>query len=225
MLRHLQTLQGPGLRKRATCTNEEDMMTGEAMRDIAVQDYFGLQEGDKVFGFHCLGLLRWTFGKQPPVNPYTREPLPAQCMQRLRRCMGLREVIFKTPPWWGSVLQGKTETERAVLMLQDLDNRLIEAGFRSADDMPLTEMPPGVYALASKRLAYHLDALGLHSMALKLGKYNWVRMAVVHRALQFATTWTVLLEASPAGLRDVLMAYMVNCVVTAFYMVNFPLAF
>lgn len=226
LLRRFQACQGPGLRDRSSCTNEEDMMTGESIADIDAKDYFGLREGDKTFGFHIEGLLKWTFGNDVPSNPYTRTPLNAPTCQRLRACIRMREALFKHSPW-GHLLHHKTATERAMVIIQELDNELKEVGFRSADDPPLNEMPTAVYALASIELNRRIKGLPysgfLQTAVSRLNKPRWETMNDTQRGLVFGSTWLGLLRICPIGLRDRVMGLMTFCITFGYYMVYYPL--
>lgn len=83
-VRKLLSLAGPGVLQRGMCVNDEDLATFEDKKKQAPFDYFGLQEGDKVWWFDFATAWEWFTRTVSPTNPYTKNPISHADLARLR---------------------------------------------------------------------------------------------------------------------------------------------
>ena len=84
-------LAGPGTLKRSVCHNDEELVTLDDKKSVSPLDYFAFEEGGKVYWFDVRSILQNSFDKVRPTNPYTREPIPIDVRQRLRKVAFLRD--------------------------------------------------------------------------------------------------------------------------------------
>lgn len=83
-VRKVLALAGPGVLRRGICVNDEDLMTLEDKHKQEPFDYFGLQEGDKVWWFDFATAWEWFTRSVSPTNPYTKNPIAHTDLTRLR---------------------------------------------------------------------------------------------------------------------------------------------
>ena len=84
-VRRYLALCGPGVLRRAACVNDEDVCTTVEKTRQYPLDYFGLEEGGKVWWFDFCTIWDWASRSIAPLNPYTNVPLTAADLHRLKK--------------------------------------------------------------------------------------------------------------------------------------------
>lgn len=235
LIRKFQALQGAGLRPsaRRQCTNEEEFHSGEPLANIGPWDYFAIEEGPKTFGFNIKSLHMWVFGKANACNPYTREPITAATWQRLWRLIRMRDKLHGRKHWH-ELLHDKSQEDRCLLTLQDLDNRFCAAALRGPEDLELHRMPASSFILACRELCAQLDEQAMASRAThdsflvksieRLQGYQWQRISTVERALRFARLWLKILDDCPNDMLFQVTGWMVHSITMGVFIVTLTAA-
>jgi hypothetical protein len=83
-------LAGPGALNRKLCNNSDELMTLEPLTTVDVFDYFGFEEGGKIYGFDIRTVLDGLHRAAVPSNPYTRQLLSMADRKRLREIYAYR---------------------------------------------------------------------------------------------------------------------------------------
>lgn len=81
-------LAGPGVLKRTSCNNKDELISLEPITSISPFDYFGFEESGKTYGFDirtAIDALHRTGN-----NPFTRQPFSMESRKRLREIYGYR---------------------------------------------------------------------------------------------------------------------------------------
>jgi hypothetical protein len=108
MVRRCLKLQGPGLTKRALCTNPTDFLSMEPVEEIPVEQFFSFRDEDGfIYGYNLTSLYNLCLKSprdQPLKNPYNRNTIPARVIMdmkhyiRLCRVLGQKlEVVWDNP--------------------------------------------------------------------------------------------------------------------------------
>jgi hypothetical protein len=84
LVRKQLKMAGPGVLKRSLCHNEEEIVSMDSIKSIHPLEYFGFEEGGKVYGFDVRTMLEGMIRNRTPTNPYTRQPLSMEARKRLR---------------------------------------------------------------------------------------------------------------------------------------------
>jgi hypothetical protein len=83
-------LAGPGVLQRSKCHNQEELLSFEPTKDIELENYFGFEENDKIYGFDVRTMFDSLNRNLSPINPYTRQPLSIDTRKRLRELYAYR---------------------------------------------------------------------------------------------------------------------------------------
>lgn len=75
---------GPGVLCRRVCVNDEELVTLDDKASVHPFEYFGWQEGDKVWWMSIPSILQLFGAELHPTNPYSRTPFPLEARSRLR---------------------------------------------------------------------------------------------------------------------------------------------
>jgi hypothetical protein len=89
-LRQLLLLSCCGKFKR-DCTNEEDVITYDPIKEIHPLNYFEFTEGDKNYGFDVRSIYQISLKDLKPINPYTRQELDIETRKRMKEFCYKRE--------------------------------------------------------------------------------------------------------------------------------------
>jgi hypothetical protein len=81
---------GPGVFQRSLCNNQEELVSLEPISKVDVFNYFGFEEGGKIWGFDVRTILDSLQRNLVPTNPYTRQPLTLENRSRLRKIYSYR---------------------------------------------------------------------------------------------------------------------------------------
>jgi len=84
-VRRVLAWAGPGVLRRETCVNDEDLVTCEPKDRQHPMSYFGFEEAGKVWWFDFGTAWEWTIRSVTPLNPYTNVPIPHADLARLRK--------------------------------------------------------------------------------------------------------------------------------------------
>lgn len=95
LVRRRLALAGPGVLRRATVANSEDLETCEVADPMS---YFGFQENGKLWWFDFATIWKWAQTSVEPTNPYTRTPLDTETRKRLHRMWSIRRRRRETIP-------------------------------------------------------------------------------------------------------------------------------
>lgn len=88
LLRKRLQLAGPGVLKRSLCNNEDELITFESIKLVHPFDYFGFEEGGKVYGFDIRSIIDSLH--RTATNPFTRQQLSIEARKRIREIYGYR---------------------------------------------------------------------------------------------------------------------------------------
>jgi hypothetical protein len=133
------------------------------------------------FGFDVKSLMTWCFAKRVPSNPFTREAIAADDMQRLRRCA--RRAGW-TP---AHALRGKTPVEQCQLLYCELEHRLE----RDPEELELVCYPIHAFRIAQSILSQQL-----------VGESIPVRAnSIVEEMRHYANIWLHFLDLTPYGVQ------------------------
>ncbi len=83
-------LAGPGALNRKLCHNSDELMTLEPLNTVDVFNYFGFEEGGKIYGFDIRTVLDGLHRGTILSNPYTRQLLSMNDRKRLREIYAYR---------------------------------------------------------------------------------------------------------------------------------------
>lgn len=124
--------RGPGLLDRRIVSNEDELVSGDGKYEVPLESFFSFSElpldscGNSTgtpakqqgltgqhapYWFDVASLHKWTYGKLSPTNPYTRQPIPMEARERLRKVVGL---LAK---------QGTRLNDQALSAIPNLDDR------------------------------------------------------------------------------------------------------
>lgn len=81
-------LAGPGVLKRSLCNNSDELITLDSIQTVSPFDYFGFEEGGKVYGFDIRTIIDALH--RTTTNPFTRQPLSIESRKRIREIYGYR---------------------------------------------------------------------------------------------------------------------------------------
>jgi len=81
-------LAGPGVLKRSLCNNSDEIISFESISTVHPFDYFGFEEGGKVYGFDIRSIIDAL--NRTSANPFTRQPLSIESRKRIREIYGYR---------------------------------------------------------------------------------------------------------------------------------------
>ena len=82
LVRQRLSLAGPGVLCRKNLANEEDLVTLDSR--VHPMEYFAFEQSGKIWWFSFDTLWKWSRRSHEPVNPYTKVPIPAEALTRLR---------------------------------------------------------------------------------------------------------------------------------------------
>ena len=97
-LRHFFKLCGPGVLKRDSLANDEDVVTCIEKEKQNPFDYFGILENDKIWWFDFATVFDWCTRSVSPTNPYTRTPFTHDDLMRMHKLYLLRKRRNMTTP-------------------------------------------------------------------------------------------------------------------------------
>jgi hypothetical protein len=84
-VRKVLLMAGPGVLRRANCVNDEDLVTFEEKTRQHPFEYFGIEEGGKLWWFDFATAWEWLTRSPAPTNPYTKNSIPYTDLSRLRK--------------------------------------------------------------------------------------------------------------------------------------------
>ena len=90
LVRKRLKLGGPGVLCRKNLVNDEDLHTCETKERQHPFEYFGFEEGGKLWWFDWETLWTWSLSSTIPTNPYTKVPLSIETRKRLREGFAYR---------------------------------------------------------------------------------------------------------------------------------------
>jgi len=95
LIRRRLLFAGKGVLRRKDLANDEDLDTCiEAHREHPFT-YFSFEENGKTWWFHYPTLWKWCLLKPEPTNPYTKQPLSPDTLERLRKIWA-HSFIYKS---------------------------------------------------------------------------------------------------------------------------------
>ena len=97
-VRKFIALCGPGALRRSECVNDDELVTCVEKARQYPLDYFGLEEGGKVWWFDFGTIWDWSTRSIEPLNPYTNVPLSHEVKQRVKRMWIARRRLKMTVP-------------------------------------------------------------------------------------------------------------------------------
>jgi hypothetical protein len=119
LVRRRLALAGPGVLCRKNITNEEDLVTCESR--VHPFEYFGFEEGGKLWWFQFSTLWTWCVRSSTPINPYTKVPLDTETLKRLHALWSYHWRRLLPLPTETSVYQERVQ-HRANVICQVLAN-------------------------------------------------------------------------------------------------------
>lgn len=90
LLRKRLRQNGPGVLKRKTVTNDEDLLTYDDVKTLDPFEYFGFEQNGKTWGFAFPTLWKWCLRSEEPTNPYTKLTLDNDILRRLHAVWSYR---------------------------------------------------------------------------------------------------------------------------------------
>lgn len=117
-VRRYLALCGPGVLRRETCVNDEDLCTTVEKTRQCPNDYFGLEEAGKVWWFDFCTIWEWVSRSIEPLNPYTNVPITPTDLQRLKKVWILRRRHRYNVPSETGVLTADRIARRWTLLCQ-----------------------------------------------------------------------------------------------------------
>jgi hypothetical protein len=123
-------LAGPGVLKRESCHNEDELTTCVPKTRQNPLDYFGLLENGTLYWFDQRTILQWTHTNQYVLNPYTRQPLSIDSLRRLRE-LSHKRSCSKVPLYHSQSVIPRTLPERRDMRWLRVCQILQENGIKS----------------------------------------------------------------------------------------------
>jgi len=92
-------LRGEGYTHRKLCVNENDFYTLEPLNEISSDHFFSFKSNDDKFIYGCniISLLHLIQNKSAVKNPYNRETIKNEVIQRILKLYLLIKIIFGIP--------------------------------------------------------------------------------------------------------------------------------
>ena len=89
------SLQGPALIKREICTNVDDFLTFEQLKDIDYKQFFSYKDKDNfVYGFDIVSLYNLIVKSgSKALNPYNRNPIPSYVVSNIKRYLKMSKTL------------------------------------------------------------------------------------------------------------------------------------
>jgi hypothetical protein len=84
-VRKVILMAGPGALRRKDCVNDEDLSTLDDKNRQSPFEYFGIDEGGKIWWFDFATAWEWFTRSVAPTNPYTKNPIAYTDLTRLRK--------------------------------------------------------------------------------------------------------------------------------------------
>ena len=84
-VRKVLVMAGPGALRRKECINDEDLSTLDDKNRQSPFEYFGIDEGGKIWWFDFATAWEWFTRSISPTNPYTKNPISHVDLARLRK--------------------------------------------------------------------------------------------------------------------------------------------
>ena len=93
--RLLNRLCGPAFINRSLCTNDSDFVTLDELRYIPHNQFFSYKDADGfIYGFDIVSIYKMICKReQGALNPYTRAPIPSECINNIECILGLNRVM------------------------------------------------------------------------------------------------------------------------------------
>ena len=119
-------LIGPGLCKKHECVNDCDFCTLEPLKEIPYYQFFSFKIKNMIYGFDICSLYNFItkyqksktikLDKRIPNNPYTREPLKPDVLQKLNDLVHIANIL-------NMPLELKIEQDNQDLSLKELNKQ------------------------------------------------------------------------------------------------------
>jgi len=100
-VRTVLALSGPGVLRRGNCVNDEELVTLESKDRQYPYEYFGIEEGGRIWWFDFATAWEWFTRSVTPTNPYTKTPISHEALGRLRKLHLWRRrwrILVPPPP-------------------------------------------------------------------------------------------------------------------------------
>ena len=160
---------GPGVLKRNTCHNDEELVSMESKRTHHPFEFFSFVEGDKVWWFDIRSILGCLNSSLNPVNPYTRQPLSIETRRRLRTVFTYR-LRHHLPTLYSSVQRSFEEV--VDLYLLRVCQVLHENGFEDVHPRIFSRMTKSQSIVFTNFICNDLEALAAeHPKSSKRYRY------------------------------------------------------
>lgn len=99
--RYCNKLRGPAFFSRSLCTNNEDFLTMENIKDINYQQFVSYSDSDNfVYGFDVISLYNLkqnTTRGEEVKNPYTRREIPTKVFNDIKRLIKIMKRVYNSP--------------------------------------------------------------------------------------------------------------------------------
>jgi hypothetical protein len=118
---------GPAFKKRDLCTNTTDFLSMEPLDEISHEQFFSFMDSDGfIYGFDLQSVYNYVYKNNGAIkNPYTRNPLSSEIVERFRTLIRLSRVLkinILTDIEKVEVSDKKTIELRIVTLFQTIDN-------------------------------------------------------------------------------------------------------
>jgi hypothetical protein len=97
LVRERLKLAGSLVLKRKELVNDEDTFSGTPKEECHPMNFISITEDNKVFWFEFNNLWKWIIRSPKPINPYTNQLIPLECLTRLRRIF-ITKRLTDLPP-------------------------------------------------------------------------------------------------------------------------------
>jgi hypothetical protein len=98
-------LCGPGVLRRATLANDDELVSCESKEQQYPFEFFSFEENGKIWWFDFDTIWTWCTKSPNPVNPYTKVPLTKETRVRLRILWSYRKIHKMHIPSESNVFQ------------------------------------------------------------------------------------------------------------------------
>ncbi len=124
--RTMNRLCGPAFINRSLCTNDSDFVTLDELRYIPHNQFFSYKDADGfIYGFDLVSLYKMICKREGcALNPYTRAPIPSECINNIECILGLNKVLkrdISLDDEFMEVSQNKSVGFRALALFQSID--------------------------------------------------------------------------------------------------------
>ena len=174
---------GPGVLKRGSLANDEDLETCEEKEREHPFTYFGFEEAGKIWWFHFPTLWRWCLRQAIPTNPYTKVPLTSATRGRLRSMMSYHRRHGLELPTESTVMEDRLTGRWNIICQLFADN-----GFG--------DLPPAAFVQMNKNEIITMYRMLRDDLYVAYSDKSLTRKVALHYCMRLLqTAWTATPQA------------------------------